>query len=80
MRTTRGDTPVIYGQDEEDHWPEGGLADAVRAAFSGYPDPPVITSLAVEHMPTFAIPDQQLRHAGIDRSGIAAAVRAMDSR
>lgn len=59
----------------EDHWPEGGLGDAVRAAVSGEATPPTVVSLAVRHMPASATPDEQLRDAGIDRAAIAAAVR-----
>jgi transketolase len=63
----------------EDHWPEGGLADAVRSAFSGDPGAPIIISLAVRHMPTSATSDQQLRRAEIDRTSIAATARQLVS-
>lgn len=61
----------------EDHRPEGGLGDAVRAAFDGLRTPSVVTSLAVRTMPASATPDEQLRDAQIDRTAIAAAVRAL---
>lgn len=61
----------------EDHWPEGGLGDAVRAAFGADTVRPAVISLAVRHMPASATPDEQLRDAGIDRSAIAAAVREL---
>ncbi len=61
----------------EDHWPEGGLGDAVRAAVAREATPPTVLSLAVRHMPASATPDEQLRDAGIDRTAIAAAVREL---
>jgi transketolase len=60
----------------EDHWPEGGLADAVAAAFSGEPSPS-ITRLAVEGMPTSGTPEELLDEAGIGARRIAAAVRRL---
>jgi transketolase len=60
----------------EDHRPEGGLGDAVRAAFDEVQKPPVIVSLAVRNMPASASPDEQLHEAQIDQSTIAATVRA----
>lgn len=59
----------------EDHWPEGGLGDAVRAVFAAERGRPVVASLAVREMPGSASPAEQLRLAGIDRTAIAAAVR-----
>jgi transketolase len=59
----------------EDHWPEGGLADAVRSVFSGDPSPPLTISMAVRQMPASAKPEQQLHRAGIDRTTIAMLVR-----
>ena len=61
----------------EDHWPEGGLGDAVRAAFPGGSDSPVIVQLAVRKMPGSATPEQQLRAVGLHRSNIAATVREL---
>lgn len=60
----------------EDHRPEGGLGDAVRAAFDGVRAPPAIVSLAVRNMPASATPDEQLRESQIDRTAIVATVRA----
>ena len=59
----------------EDHWPEGGLGEAVRSVFSGEHRAPAIVSLAVGQMPASATPDEQLRDARIDRSAIIAAVQ-----
>lgn len=63
----------------EDHWPEGGLGEAVRAVFSGDRTSPPIVSLAVRQMPASASPQEQLRAAGIDRSAIADAARRLVS-
>jgi len=63
----------------EDHWPEGGLGEAVRAVFSGDLMCPPIVSLAVRDMPASASPQEQLRAAGIDRSAIADAARRLVS-
>jgi transketolase len=59
----------------EDHFPEGGLGDAVLEVFAGERDHPVIRKLAVEIMPGSATPEEQLVEAGIDAEHIAAAAR-----
>ena len=59
----------------EDHWPEGGLGDAVLEVFAADPSGPTIVKLAVRHMPGSATPAQQLALAGIDAAHIAAAAR-----
>jgi transketolase len=61
----------------EDHWPEGGLGDAVSGVFDGRPDPPAITRLAVRGMPGSGTPRQLLEAAGIDARHIVEAVRRM---
>ncbi len=61
----------------EDHWPEGGLGDAVLDVFAADPVRPVIVKLAVRHMPGSATPAQQLSLAGIDAASIAAAARKL---
>ncbi|HEX6196183.1 MAG TPA: transketolase [Jiangellaceae bacterium] len=61
----------------EDHRSEGGLGDAVRAAFDAVRTPPTIVSLAVRTMPASATPDEQLRAAHIDRTWIAETVRSL---
>jgi transketolase len=58
----------------EDHWPEGGLADAVCEAFSGRPAP-AVTRLAVRGMPGSGTPRELLDAAGIGAEAIADAVR-----
>ncbi|HLI08141.1 MAG TPA: transketolase [Ktedonobacteraceae bacterium] len=60
----------------EDHWPQGGLGEAVLSAFTGRNAPlPRVTRLAVDHMPASATPDQQIEEAGISASHIIKAVK-----
>ena len=61
----------------EDHWAEGGLGDAVLAAFGNGHQAPRLTKLAVHAMPGSAHPDEQLRAAGIDAKAIEAAAIAL---
>jgi transketolase len=58
----------------EDHWPEGGLGDAVLAALA-VPDStlPIVVKLAVSAMPASATPAEQLHAAGIDAEAIVEA-------
>ncbi len=61
----------------EDHWAEGGLGDAVLAAFANGHQAPRTTKLAVHAMPGSATPGEQLHAAGIDAKAIEAAVHAL---
>jgi len=61
----------------EDHWPEGGLGDAVAAALAGTEVPPRVVKLAVRTMPGSGKPDELLAVAGIDAASIVAAGRAL---
>lgn len=62
----------------EDHWPEGGLGDAVLDALAvGGMPPAAVRKLAVRSMPGSAAPDEQLRLAGIDMTSIAAAAATL---
>ena len=63
----------------EDHWPEGGLGDAVLVALAEADDRLVgaFSKLAVREMPTSGTPDELLHAAGIDADGIADATRAL---
>jgi transketolase len=61
----------------EDHWPEGGLGDAVLDVFAADAHRPPIVKLAVRHMPGSATPAEQLALAGIDAAAIAAAARKL---
>ena len=55
----------------EDHWPQGGLGDAVLDALAGGGPLPRVRKLAVRTMPTSATPAEQLRAAGLDAAAIA---------
>ena len=59
----------------EDHWPEGGLGDAVLEALAEAEDRPAVTKLAVREMPVSGSPEELLHAAGIDAEAIAAAAR-----
>jgi transketolase len=61
----------------EDHWPEGGLGDAVLEALAEADDRPPVRKLAVREMPTSGSPDELLHWAGIDADGIADAARKL---
>jgi transketolase len=61
----------------EDHWPEGGLGDAVLGAFADADDRPRVVKLAVRDMPGSGKPDELLHAAGIDADAIASAARAL---
>jgi transketolase len=61
----------------EDHWPEGGLGDAVLEALAEGDDRPHVHKLAVREMPTSGTPDELLHAAGIDADGIADAARTL---
>jgi transketolase len=58
----------------EDHWPEGGLADAVCEVFAGKPAPAIVR-LAVRELPGSGTPRELLDAAGIGADAIAEAVR-----
>ena len=61
----------------EDHWPEGGLGDAVLEVFATDGERPPVVKLAVHDMPGSATPEEQLVAAGIDADHIAAAAREL---
>jgi transketolase len=66
----------------EDHWPEGGLGEAVlhavtESAEQGTVTPPLVKIMGVQSMPTSGTPDQLLHAAGIDADAIVSAVQAM---
>jgi transketolase len=64
----------------EDHWPEGGLGEAVAAALADEAPRPPIIRLAVSDMPMSGKPAELLHAAGIDAEAIVAAVRSLTSR
>jgi transketolase len=59
----------------EDHWPEGGLGEAVLAALAGTSF--AFTHLAVREMPRSGKPAELLAAYGIDAAAIAAAAKAV---
>jgi transketolase len=61
----------------EDHWPEGGLGDAVLAAFVGATSPPTVVKLAVTGMPTSGTPAELMAAAGIDADAIVTTVHSL---
>lgn len=61
----------------EDHWPEGGIGEAVLSAFGDTDERPRIVKLAVRELPGSATPAQQLATAGIDAEHIADAARRL---
>jgi transketolase len=61
----------------EDHWPEGGLGEAVIAAFADTDERPRVKVLAVSGMPHSGKPAELLAAAGIDADHIAQAAREL---
>jgi transketolase len=61
----------------EDHWPEGGLGEAVLGALADMDEAPRVASLAVRDMPGSGKPAELLAAAGIDAEHIADAARTL---
>jgi len=62
----------------EDHWPEGGLGDAVLEAFTMRNGPiPEVVKLAVQSMPGSGTPAELMEEAGISANHIVQAVRVL---
>jgi transketolase len=61
----------------EDHWPQGGLGDAVLDVFADATRGPLMRKLAVRVMPGSASPDEQLGLAGIDAEAITYTARQL---
>jgi transketolase len=61
----------------EDHWPEGGLGEAVLSALAETGAQAQVVRLAVTEMPRSGKPEQLLGVAGIDADGIASAARRL---
>jgi transketolase len=61
----------------EDHWPEGGLGEAVLGALAEAGEQAQVTVLAVRKMPSSGKPAELLAAAGIDGDHIAEAARAL---
>ena len=61
----------------EDHWPEGGLGDAVLGALADQDERPRVVKLAVKDLPHSGKPAELLAAAGIDAAAIEAAAREL---
>jgi transketolase len=61
----------------EDHWPEGGLGDAVLGVFADSDERPRVVKLAVSHLPGSGKPAELLADVGIDAEAIAQAARRL---
>jgi transketolase len=80
------DTPTLRRAAEEtgrivtveDHWPEGGLGDAVLEALSGGEGPlPRVVKLGVRGMPGSGTPEELRAAAGISARSIVEAARSL---
>jgi transketolase len=63
----------------EDHWPEGGLGEAVLSVFAEDEERPLAVRLAVSDMPGSGKPEELVAAAGIDSEHIVAAARKLVS-
>jgi transketolase len=61
----------------EDHWPEGGLGDAVLAALADSEEQVRVVKLAVGEMPRSGKPAELMAAYGIDADAIVGAVRQL---
>jgi transketolase len=61
----------------EDHWPEGGLGEAVLGALADVGETCRVRKLAVDAMPGSGSPQELIHEAGIDAEAIAAAAREL---
>jgi transketolase len=61
----------------EDHFPEGGLGDAVLAALAEKDEHPRVLKLAVREMPRSGKPEELMNAYGIDAEHIALAARQL---
>jgi transketolase len=61
----------------EDHWPQGGLGEAVLDAIADYGLSLQVVKLAVRDLPGSGTPAELLHAAGIDADAIAVAVRSL---
>jgi transketolase len=61
----------------EDHWPDGGMGDAVLSVFADADERPRVVKLGVSHLPGSGKPAELLADTGIDADHIAQAARRL---
>jgi transketolase len=61
----------------EDHWPEGGIGEAVISAFADTDERPRVVKLAVSHLPGSGKMAELLHDCGIDADAIVTAARRL---
>ncbi len=61
----------------EDHWPEGGIGDAVLSSFADSDERPRVVKLGVSHLPGSGKMAELLADVGIDADHIATAARRL---
>ncbi len=61
----------------EDHWPEGGIGDAVVSAFADADERPRVVKLAVTHLPGSGKGSELMHEVGIDADAIVAAAKRL---
>ena len=61
----------------EDHWPEGGLGDAVLSAFADSDERPRVVKLGVTHLPGSGTGPELMHEVGIDADAITAAAHRL---
>ena len=64
----------------EDHWPEGGLGDAVLEGLADGQPMPRVHKIAVDGLPGSGTPEELRRAAGIDSGSIVEVVRGLLGR
>ncbi|MBV9916154.1 MAG: transketolase [Solirubrobacterales bacterium] len=75
LKTAARDTGGIV--TVEDHWPEGGLGEAVLSALADASETPPVIKLAVDGMPTSGSAAELMHAAGIDSDAIVGAVQKL---
>ena len=61
----------------EDHWPEGGIGDAVLSTFADSDERPRVVKLAVTHLPGSGKGAELLHDVGIDSDAIVTAAKRL---
>jgi transketolase len=61
----------------EDHWPQGGIGEAVLSAFADSDERPRVVNLAVTHLPGSGKMAELLHDCGIDSDAIVSAARRL---